>query len=95
MLHCIYWGIGGVLFVKLILPFVHKINIYYKNKYFKILTAFLMTFILFDITMSSLSGARQLERRKNIPADGYVDVFFDTYYTNEKLEQIYSNAKEV
>ena len=95
LLHCIYWGIGGVLFVKLILPFVHKINIYYKNKYFKILTAFLMTFILFDITMSSLAGARQLERRKNIPADGYVDVFFDTYYTNEKLEQIYSNAKEV
>lgn len=51
--------------------------------------------LTFDIVMSGMAGSRQLERKNNIAANGYIDNFFDEYYPDEKLEQIYSNAKTV
>lgn len=95
LLHCLYWGIGGVLFVRFILPLIRNLNEWCKNTNFRFITAFLVLFITFDIVMSGMAGSRQLERKNNIAANGYIDNFFDKYYPDEKLEQIYSNAKTV
>ena len=95
LLHCLYWGIGGVLFVRFILPLIRNLNGWCKNTNFRYITAFLVLFITFDIVMSGMAGSRQLERKNNIAANGYIDNFFDEYYPDEKLEQIYSNAKTV
>ena len=95
LLHCLYWGIGGVLFTRFILPLIYNLNKWCKNTNFRFITVFLVLFITFDIVMSGMAGARQLERRKNIAANGHIDSFFDKYYPDEKLEQIYSNAKTV
>ena len=95
LLHCLYWGIGGVLFVKFILPFINYLKEWCKNTNFKCVTAFLVLFIIFDIIISGMAGTRQLERKNNIEANGYIDNFFDEYYPDSKLEQIYSNAKTV
>ena len=95
LLHCLYWGIGGVLFVRFILPLIRSLNEWCKNTNFRYITAFLVLFITFDIVMSGMAGSRQLERKNNIAANGYIDNFFDEYYPDEKLEQIYSNAKTV
>ena len=95
LLHCLYWGIGGVLFVRFILPLVRNLNEWCKNTNFRFITAFFVLFITFDIVMSGMAGSRQLERKNNIAANGYIDNFFDEYYPDEKLEQIYSNAKTV
>ena len=95
LLHCLYWGIGGVLFVRFILPLIRNLNEWCKNTNFRFITAFLVLFITFDIVISGMAGSRQLERKNNIAANGYIDNFFDEYYPDEKLEQIYSNAKTV
>ena len=95
LLHCLYWGIGGVLFVRFILPLIRNLNEWCKNTNFRFITAFLVLFIAFDIVMSGMAGSRQLERKNNIAANGYIDNFFDEYYPDTKLEQIYSNAKTV
>ena len=95
LLHCLFWGIGGVLFVRFILPLIRNLNEWCKNTNFRYITAFLVLFITFDIVMSGMAGSRQLERKNNIAANGYIDNFFDEYYPDEKLEQIYSNAKTV
>lgn len=95
LLHCLYWGTGGVLFAKLLLPLIYKMTHLCKNTYFKCITLFLCLFISFDIIISGMAGTRQLERRNNIPPKGYLDNFFDQYYPDEKLEKIYSNAKQV
>ena len=95
LLHCLYWGIGGVLFVRFILPLIRNLNGWCKNTNFRFVTAFLVLFITFDIVMSGMAGSRQLERKNNIAANGYIDNFFDEYYPDTKLEQIYSNAKTV
>ena len=95
LLHCLYWGVGGVLFVRFILPLIRSLNEWCKNTNFRFITAFLVLFITFDIVMSGMAGSRQLERKNNIAANGYIDNFFDEYYPDTKLEQIYSNAKTV
>ena len=95
LLHCLYWGTGGVLFVKFVLPLINYLKDWCKNTNFKCVTAFLVLFIAFDIIISGMAGARQLERKNNIAASGYIDNFFDEYYPDTKLEQIYSNAKTV
>lgn len=95
LLHCLYWGTGGVLFVKFILPHIDKLDNLYKYKIYKLATTLLVLFICFDITISGLAGARYLERRKDMEAKNDIDVFFDTTYPDSKLKEIYSNAKEV
>lgn len=95
LLHCLYWGTGGVLFVKFILPYIDRLDNLYKYKTYKIITSFLIVFICFDIIISGLAGTRYLERRKNMEAKNDIDVFFDVYYPDSKLKEIYSNAKEV
>lgn len=95
LLHCLYWGTGGVLFVKFILPWIDKLNNWCSKPSFRYATTFLALFIIFDVVMSGMAGARQLERRNNIAASGYMDTFFDKYYPDEKLKEIYSNAKIV
>lgn len=95
LLHMLYWGIGGISFIKFLMPAINKMNKYYKNINFKYITIFLVIFISFDIIISGMVGIRQEERRNNIPAKGNVDLFFDKYYPDERLKQIYSNAKFV
>lgn len=93
LLHCTYWGIGGVLYIKFILPLVNKFDKYHTYKHFKIVTCILIVFMTIDITLSILVGTRQLERKNNVEAKGAIDLFIDKYYPDEKLKEIYSNAK--
>ena len=95
LLHCIYWGIGGILFSKYIRPQIEKIDLLYPKMWFKVLTIFLAIFLLFDIIISSLACKRQEERKEGIEPKNNIEIFLDKTYTNEVLNEIYSNAKEI
>lgn len=49
ILHCIYWGIGGIIFMKIIYPYLSKPNKIYRKKYFKVLTLFWVVFMTLNI----------------------------------------------
>ena len=95
LLHCIYWGIGGILFSKYIKPQIEKIDCLCPKIWFKVLTIFLAIFVLFDIIISSLACKRQEERKEGIEAKNNIEIFLDKTYTDEVLNKIYSNAKEI
>ena len=95
LLHCIYWGIGGILFLKYIRPQIEKIDLLYPKMWFKVLIIFLAIFLLFDIIISSLACKRQEERKEGIEPKNNIEIFLDKTYTDEVLNEIYSNAKEI
>lgn len=95
LLHCTYWGIGGVLFMKYILPLINKIDKITKDAYFRTITALFIIFMLFNISVSSMASIRQNERNREIGASNNIDVFFDKYYSDEVMNNIYENKIEV
>ena len=95
LLHCIYWGIGGILFMKYIKPYLEKIDNFYNKKWYKIITVLLAIFILFDIILSGMACFRQVGRKENIEPKTSIGVFLDRYYSDEVLNKIYYGAKEI
>lgn len=91
LLFCICWGILGVLFVKFAQPLLQKIDIYIGNKQFKCITVILVGFMLFNIGISCLAGARQNERVQKIEANSKMDAFLDKHYPDRVMDKVYSN----
>ena len=95
LLHCIYWGIGGILFIKLLYPYIEKISTNAEIKTFRVVTTALAIFMIYNITISMLAGYRQYERVQNLPADTHLDAFLDKKYPDEVMDAIFSNKKNV
>ncbi len=95
LLHCTYWGIGGILFMKYIIPLINKIEKIIKNNYFRTITALFAIFMLFNIIVSSMAAIRQEERKNEIAASSNIDIFFDKYYSDEIMDKIYENKIEI
>ena len=92
LLHCIYWGIAGVLFVKLIYPYIFKLDKLVDNTNFVFLTTALTVFMIFNLTISCLAGSRQYERYNNISASSKMDYFLDKHYPDSMMNKIFANA---
>lgn len=95
LLYCVYWGIIAVAFLKIVYPWLEKIEPLLYKKGIRIFTVFLMIFMTFDITISALASNRQSERRKNIQPKNDLDIFLDKAYPDEFLDRIYNNKRNV
>ncbi len=95
LLHCLYWGTGGVLYSKYVIPIIEKFknNFYENNK--RIVTIIMSILIFIDISLSFIAANRQTERKNNILPKNRVDVFLDKYYSDEYMDKVYCNKKEV
>ena len=95
LLYCVYWGIIAVVFLKIVYPWLQKIEPLIYKKSVRILTVFMVLFMAFDITISALAANRQQERREQIPPKNDLDTFLDKAYPDELLDRIYNNKKNV
>lgn len=94
ILHAIFWGILGVIFIKKVYPFLSKYIEKIPIKIGNILTYILIIFMCFNIYISILVSLRQNSRHANIAPQNVVDNLCDKYFPNEKLNKIYSNHKK-
>lgn len=95
LIYCLFWGILGIVWVRVIYPFLSKSIEKIPNKVGKNLTYFLLVFFCIDVIYSCGAVYRQSERRKNIPATNFIESFYDTHYTDEVLKKIYPNMSVV
>ncbi len=95
LLHCTYWGIAGILYLKLVLPYIEKIDIYLENNIVQNLIIIFAIFMTFNVIVSIMAANRQEDRQKNIPARNSIDVFLDKTYPDERMDKIFSNKKYV
>ena len=91
LLHCIYWGIAGVIFIKLIYPQIEKIDVLIEKNKFRMARYFIAIFMVYNITISCLAAQRQNERFKNIKADSSLDIYLDKNYPDNVMSKVYSN----
>ncbi|MEG0295952.1 MAG: putative ABC transporter permease [Clostridium sp.] len=89
--YCIFWGILGVLLIKVIYP---KISVYIDkllNKMGKVLTVVMAVFLAYNMFISVAALQRQSERREAIQASGYLDTYLDNNFNDDVLKEIYPN----
>ena len=93
--YCILWGILGVVFIKLIYPYIEKLfdkmNMTVVKKF---VTALAVIFMIFNISISSLAARRQYERREHIAPENEIDEFLDEHYPDEFMNKVYANKIE-
>lgn len=95
LLHCIYWGITGILYITYIDPLLEKLKEKINKRSLKMVTSVIVIFMVFNICISYAAANRQTERRKNIAPNSSLDLFLDRYYSDEYMDSIYANKKEV
>lgn len=95
LLHCTYWGIAGVLYVTYINPRVEKYRQKINQNNRKVITIIVSIFMILDISLSYIAANRQTERRNNILPDSKLDILLDKYYSDEYMDKVYANKKEI
>ena len=91
LLHCLYWGTGGVLFVKYVYPFIEKLINKIDILELKQITVILLVLLAFDVGISCIAANRQRERIEGVVANSSLDRFCDEYYPDSVMDYIYSN----
>lgn len=95
LFHSLIWGLLGIVFIKLFLPYFLKILHIFKECNFKMITFIMMLFMAFDIIISWGAASRQDERTHHIPSNSMMDQFFDEHFPDERMNKIYVNKKVV
>lgn len=95
LLYCFFWGLIAIIYLKTIFPWIEKIDVFLLDKKVRIITYFLLVFMIFDITISCMAGIRQDERKKRIPPENRLEEFIDMKYPDEFMDKVYINKKEV
>lgn len=94
-IYCVFWGILGILWIRVIYPYLSKCICKIYNKKCIILTYFLTILLITDTIFTSLALIRQMQRRNNIPAIDELQIFYDINYNDETLKKIYPNMRPV
>ena len=91
LIYCFFWGFLGIIWIRVIYPFLSKIVDKFYNNFTKVLTFILVTLLSIDIIFSSGALLRQKERRNNIPPQNSIDKFYDINFSDNVLKFFYHN----
>ena len=93
VLHMIVWGMLGVIFLKLIYPYINKVLDSVPRKLLYVGTWIMFIAMLLNVFISTFAGIRQDERSKNIPPSNIFEKFIDKSYPDERMDKIFTNKK--
>lgn len=96
---CLYyslmWGALGLIWIKAVYPLLSSLLSKLKPKTAKIIAIAFAVFFVFDCAMSAGAGLRMDQRKKDVPADNFIQSFFDERFPDERMRRIYANSKDV
>ncbi len=91
LLHCFYWGIAGIVVLKILCPLMKHLEPSFHYKMVQKVTLIIAIFMLCNITISWSAANRQEERGKQIPPKDKWDSFLDQHYPDEIMDKVYAN----
>lgn len=93
LLYAGFWGILGVLWVKVIYPWMAKLILRLPNRAGKIITWVLFAFFVINIVVTLIAVFRWSQRVDNIAPPNSFWEFIDLRFSNERMERIFANMK--
>lgn len=94
LLYCFFWGIAAVVWIKGIYPhissWIEKIPV----RPGKVISWVMLVFFCLNITVSCMALVRSDQRNNGIEAESQWQEVMDAMYPDDKLGEIYPNAKE-
>ncbi|MBQ2945780.1 MAG: putative ABC transporter permease [Clostridia bacterium] len=89
------WGFLGVIWVKLVYPFIATAIEAIPKSAGNVLTVILVIFTAINVILSASAVLRRNERRTEpIPSNSF-EIFLDEHYPDEKIDFIYPNMMQV
>ncbi len=95
LLYSLFWGVLGILWVKLIMPLFDKLTDKIPFEISKILVSVLAIFLAFDAVISASAAIRMNERENGLEPSNNFEVFLDVFFPDDRMEAIYANSQEV
>lgn len=89
LVYSLFWGFLGILWVKIIYPFLMNCIDRIPKKIGNPAMIALIIFLILDTIISYLAVDRLKERNNGIEASGKLEVFLDKHYDDEFLKKIY------
>ena len=93
LLYCFFWGIAAVVWIKIVYPKLSNLIEKIPMKFGKILTIFMIIFMIFNILISAMALARYSARHDGSKPNNRMESFIDEHFHDERMEHIYPNAK--
>jgi len=95
LIYSAFWGILGVVWVKLVIPLLNKgfEKIHIPGE--KIIIWAFIAFFVFDGALSAGAALRMDERKTGAEPSNRIEVFLDEHYDDETMHKIYANSKDV
>lgn len=87
------WGLLGVAWVWLLSPALEKVLSFVPQKFGKVMAVLLVFVIVADATVTVGAMSRWLERRAEIPPGGELDLFFDRFFPDARMEFMFPRIK--
>lgn len=91
LLYSIFWGIIGVMWIKLLYPMISRITLNIPKEIGDNLVLILFIFMIINSLASISAVHRWSERINNVKAENALDIVLDKYYPDERMEKIYPN----
>ena len=95
LLYSLFWGVLGLFWVKLVIPFMSKCFDKINIPFDKVIIWAFIAFFVFDATLSASAAIRMDKRDNGEAAKNHFEQYLDTHYDDETMHKIYANSKSV
>ena len=94
LLFSIFWGILGILWIKILYPKIENLLSKMKPKIYKIVIISLTIFLLFDILLTISAVNRAHDADSGILANNSYERFLDNTFNSKYLKNMFNNNWE-
>ena len=95
LMYCMFWGVLGTVFIKDVMPHLHRLIEKIPYVFGVILTWILIVFISSDIFLSVAAVKRVEERKQQIIPSNSFEEFVDRHYDDAFMKEKYPNMMTV
>ncbi|MDD3304101.1 MAG: putative ABC transporter permease [Clostridia bacterium] len=91
VIFALFWGVIGFAYIRYIYPVIVEVLSKVNTRIFSYICNVLIIFMSMNICLTILTSFRQTERYRGIAASNQMERFLDEHFSDEKLNQLYTN----